>query len=68
VGCDPGARRLRNLDPARGFVERTYGGFEIEWQSAQQLTLVVFATEPADDLAGSAKIATDRPPPSPTKS
>jgi len=56
VGWDPAARRLRNLDPARGFIERSYSGFEREWQLANQLTLVVFAAESPSKLDGS-KIA-----------
>jgi len=65
---DPAARRLRNLDPARGFIERTFSGFESEWQLAKQLTLVVFAAEPPATLDASTKIADDLPPRSPTKS
>ena len=68
VGWDPAARRLRNLDPARGFIERTFSGFESEWQLAKQLTLVVFAAEPPATLDASTKIADDLPPRSPTKS
>jgi hypothetical protein len=68
VGWDPAAGSLRNLDPARGFIERTASGFESEWQLAKQLTVVVFATEPSDEAGASTKIATDRPPPSPPKS
>jgi hypothetical protein len=53
VACDTDARRLRSLDPARGFVERTYGGFEDDWQAAHQLTLVMFATDGATDTPSS---------------
>ncbi|HEX4339487.1 MAG TPA: hypothetical protein VH062_26455 [Polyangiaceae bacterium] len=45
VACDPDARRLRNLDPARGIVERTYSSFEDDWEAARQLTLVLFASD-----------------------
>ncbi len=47
VACDPDARRLRMLDPARGVVERSYSGFQDEWQAAEQLTLVMFASDAA---------------------
>jgi hypothetical protein len=51
VACDPDARRLRSLDPARGFVERTYLGFQDEWIPARQLTLVLFEPEPVAPTA-----------------
>jgi len=47
VACDPGARRLRSFDPARGVVERSYSRFQDEWEAAQQLTLVMFASDDA---------------------
>lgn len=50
VACDPSARRLRSFDPARGVVERSYSGFQDEWQAAQQLTLVMIAS---DETTGS---------------
>ena len=68
VGWDPAARRVRNLDPARGFIERPFSGFQSEWQLAKQLILVVFATEDPSSLDGSSKVADEAPSRSPTKS
>jgi hypothetical protein len=45
VGWDPAGRRLRSLDPVRGFVERPAARFLDEWESARQFTLVVFDPE-----------------------
>ena len=45
VGWDPAGRRLRSLDPLRGFVERPVTRFLDEWGSARQFTLVVFDPE-----------------------
>jgi hypothetical protein len=53
VGWDPVGRRLRSLDPARGFIERTSAGFQDEWQVARRLTLVVFESEPATGMLSS---------------
>jgi hypothetical protein len=53
VACDPESRRLKSLDPARGFVERTYSRFEDAWQAARQLTLVLFAPEGVAETASS---------------
>jgi hypothetical protein len=68
VGWDPAGRRLRNLDPARGFVERSFSGFESDWQLANQLTLVVFAPEPPTTLDPSTELANEPILHLPTKS
>jgi hypothetical protein len=53
LACEPAARRLRSLDPARGVVERSYNGFQDEWQAAAQVTLVMFASDAATDVLSS---------------
>jgi hypothetical protein len=70
VACDPSARRLRSFDPARGVVERSYSGFQDEWQAAQQLTLVMFASDEATGTLSSIAPATpgERQPPAPSGS
>jgi hypothetical protein len=68
VACDPGARRLRSFDPARGLVERSYSGFQDEWRVAQQLTLVMFASDEAEGGLSSIAAVTqgERQPPAPS--
>jgi hypothetical protein len=47
VAWDPAGHRLRSLDPARGFVERTAADFQDDWRAARGLILVVFESEQA---------------------
>ena len=62
VGCNPRARRLKNLDPARGMVERTYASFQDEWERARQLTLVMFvADEATGNPSSTARATRDEP-------
>jgi hypothetical protein len=70
VACDQNARRLRSFDPARGVVERSYSGFQDEWQAAQQLTLVMFASDEATGSLSSIAPATpgERQPPARSRS